>query len=134
VKAHLDPNQRNLDGSSGQDIAVMREMSYPIVQISAYLASFGMIFLLLDSRVGCMISFGHSVYCAIVFNFYHLLPLWKKINRIDYKQNPDVAFTKEFFAKQTTWECGLNYFGAQMVLSILLFAVMMYQRCCMPPA
>ena len=109
INSMINHGARNLDGSNGQPISIGRELAYPIVQISAYLATFSLLFLLLDSRVGCLLAIVHSVFCTLVFNFYELIPIWRLLNNIPDSKPTDAAFDNAFFAKQKTWYCDTKY-------------------------
>ena len=63
----------------------------------------------------------HAVACMFLMNLYHSSHL---IKFTGFEVNDPIvegAFSPEFFAKQTTWECGPMFNIIQFVLAVIVF-------------
>ena len=107
---------------------------------------------LLNSRSGCILTAAHAVLLGLGTNMYNLRPLllkyvtwayragtpkFKKFSpclpRLEFKVDElhidkSTAFQDEFWAKQKTWKCGLDFVALELTLAIFLAILITMQK------
>ena len=107
---------------------------------------------LLNSRSGCILTAAHAILLALGANMYNLRPLLLKyvtwvyragtpkfkkyspcLPRLEFQVDQlhidkSTAFQDEFWAKQKTWKCGLDFVALEFLLAVLLAILITMQK------